>query len=77
MVEPEICFCDLEQLMDIEEDFLKYVVKVVLEKCPEELEFCDKFIENGLIEKLKKVCNSSFTRQDHKEAIDILKKADK
>ena len=77
MVEPEICFCDLEQLMNIEEDFLKYVVKVVLEKCPEELEFCDKFIENGLIEKLQKVCNSSFTRLDHKEAIDILKKADK
>ena len=74
MVEPEICFCDLEQLMNIEEDFLKYVVKVVLEKCPEELEFCDKFIENGLIEKLQKVLNSSFTRLDHKEAIDILKK---
>ena len=77
MVEPEICFCDLEQLMNIEEDFLKYVVKTVLEKCPEELEFCDKFIENGLIEKLQKVCVSSFTRLDHKEAIDILKKADR
>ena len=77
MVEPEICFCDLEQLMDIEEDFLKYIVKNVLEMCPEELEFCDKFIQNGLIEKLQKVCNSKFTRLDHKEAIDILKKADK
>ena len=77
MVEPEICFCDLEELMNIEEEFLKYVVKDVLENCPEELEFCDKFLENGLIEKLKRVCNSSFTRIDHKEAIDILKKADK
>lgn len=77
MVEPEICFCDLEDLMNIEEDFLKYIIKVVLEKCPEEIEFCDKFIENGLIEKLKTVCNSSFTRLDHKEAIDILKKADR
>ena len=77
MVEPEICFCDLEELMNIEEDFLKYVVKKVLEKCPEELEFCDRFIENGLIEKLHKVCNTSFTRLDHKEAIDILKKADR
>ncbi len=77
MVEPEICFCDLEDLMDIEEDFLKYIVKNILEMCPEEMEFFDKFIENGLIEKLKKVCTSTFTRLDHKEAIDILKKADK
>lgn len=77
MMEPEICYCDLQQLMDIEEDFLKYVVQAVLERCPEELEFCDKFIENGLIEKLRKVCTTSFTRLDHKDAIDILKKADR
>ena len=77
MVEPEICFCNMEDLMNIEEDFLKYVVAAVLERCPEELEFCDKFIENGLIDKLKRVCKSSFTRIDHSEAIDILKKADK
>ncbi|MBR3255488.1 MAG: asparagine--tRNA ligase [Clostridia bacterium] len=77
MVEPEICFCDLEGLMDIEEDFLKYIVKNIMEMCPEEIEFCDKFIQNGLIEKLQKVCDSKFTRLDHKEAIDILKKADK
>ena len=77
MMEPEICFCDLDQLMDIEEDFLKYVVKAVLERCPNEIEFCDKFIQNGLIEKLQKVTTSSFTRIDHKEAIDILKKADR
>ena len=77
MMEPEICYCDLEQLMDIEEDFLKYVVKAVLERCPNEIEFCDKFIQNGLIEKLQKVTTSSFTRIDHKEAIDILKKADR
>ncbi len=77
MIEPEIAFCDLEDLMDLEEDFLKYIVKNVLEMCPEELEFFDKFIENGLIEKLQKVTTSKFTRLDHKEAIDILKKADK
>lgn len=76
MMEPEICFCDLDQLMDIEEDFLKYVVKAVLERCPEELAFCDKFIEKGLIEKLQKVTTSSFTRIDHKDVVDILKKAD-
>ncbi|OKZ85773.1 MAG: asparagine--tRNA ligase [Clostridium sp. CAG:245_30_32] len=77
MIEPEIAFCDLEQLMDIEEDCLKFVVSKVLEKCPEEMEFCDKFIEQGLIDKLHKLVNSKFVRIDHKEAIDILKKADK
>ena len=77
MIEPEIAFCDLEQLMDIEEECLKFVVSRVLEKCPEEMEFCDKFIEQGLIDKLHKLVNSKFVRIDHKEAIDILKKADK
>lgn len=77
MIEPEIAFCDLEQLMDIEEDCLKFVVSRVLEKCPEEMEFCDNFIEKGLIDKLHKLVNSKFVRIDHKEAIDILKKADK
>ena len=77
MIEPEISFCNLEELMDIEEDCLKYIVKTVLERCPEEIDFCDKFIENGLKEKLTKLLNSNFVRIDHKEAIDILKKADK
>ena len=77
MIEPEISFCDLEELMNIEEDCLKYVVKTVLEKCPEEMEFCDKFLENGLIEKLTKLINSEFVRIDHKDVIDILKKADR
>ena len=77
MIEPEIAFCDLEELMNIEEDCLKYVVSKVLERCPEEIAFCDKFIENGLIEKLSKLVNSKFVRIDHKEAIDILKKADR
>ena len=77
MIEPEIAFCYLEQLMDIEEDCLKFVVSRVLEKCPEEMEFCNNFIEKGLIDKLHKLVNSKFVRIDHKEAIDILKKADK
>ena len=77
MIEPEIAFCDLDQLMDIEEDCLKFVVSRVLEKCPEEMEFCNNFIEKGLIDKLHKLVNSKFVRIDHKEAIDILKKADK
>ena len=77
MIEPEISFCDLDELMDIEEDFLKYIVKAVLERCPEEMEFCDKFISNGLINKLNKLLDSTFVRLDHKDAITLLKKADR
>ena len=77
MIEPEISFCDLEELMDIEEDCLKYIVEKVLERCPEEINFCDQFIEKGLKEKLNKILNSSFVRIDHKDVIDILKKADR
>ena len=76
MIEPEIAFCDLEGLMDIEESLLKYVVKYVMDRCPEEIKFFDKFVENGLIDKLNKVINSKFIRITHKEAIDLLKKAD-
>lgn len=75
MIEPEIAFCDLEQLMDIEEDMLKFVVKYVLDNCPDELKFLDSFVSKGLIEKLEKLTTSHFTRIDHSEAIDILQKA--
>jgi len=75
MIEPEIAFCDLEQLMDIEEEMLKYVVKYVLDRCEQELKFLDTFIQKGLIEKLTKLVNSKFTRIDHKDVIKILKDA--
>lgn len=77
MIEPEISFCDLDGLMDIEEDCLKYIVNYVLEHCPEEIDFCDNFIEKGLKDKLTKLLNSDFVRIDHKDVIDILKKADR
>ncbi len=75
MIEPEIAFCDLEGVMDVEEDMLKYIVKTVLEKCREEMEFLDKFVSNGLIEKLEKLLNSKFTRISHEDVITILKEA--
>ena len=75
MIEPEIAFCDLNGDMDIMEDMLKYVVKYVLENCQDEMNFFDKFVENGLIEKLKKLINSKFTRITHEEVITILKNA--
>lgn len=73
MIEPEIAFCDLNGLMDIEESMLKYVVNYVLKKCPDEIAFCDKFVSNGLKEKLTKLVNSEFKRITHHEAVDILK----
>jgi len=76
MIEPEIAFCDLEGLMDIEEDMLKFVVKYVMDKCPNEIDFFDKFVEQGLKNKLTNLVNSKFIRITHKEVIDILKKAD-
>ncbi len=75
MIEPEIAFCDLEQDMDIMEDMLKYIVKYVLEHCEEEMKFFDKFVEQGLLEKLNKLLNSDFIRIDHEEVIKILKEA--
>ena len=76
MIEPEIAFCDLEGDMDIMEEMLKYVVKYVLDNCHVEMEFFDKFVEKGLIDKLTKLVNSTFTRIDHKDVITILKQAD-
>lgn len=75
MIEPEICFCDLDGLMDIEEDFLKYIVNYILTNCKDDVEFLDKFVSKGLKEKLEKLASSKFTRIDHKNVIDILKKA--
>ena len=73
MIEPEIAFCDLEGLMDIEEEMLKFVVSYVLEHCPKEMEFFDKFVEKGLLNKLHKLIDSKFTRVTHEEVITILK----
>ena len=75
MIEPEIAFCDLNKDMDIMEEMLKYVVKYVLDNCPSEMNFFDKFVEPGLINKLTKLVNSKFVRIDHKDVIKILKEA--
>ena len=77
MIEPEIAFCDLAGLMDIEEEMLKYIVSYVLERCSDEIDFFDKFVSKGLREKLEKLVSSHFTRITHHEAVDILLKADK
>ena len=73
MIEPEIAFCDLEGLMDIEEEMLKSVVSYVLKNGKDEIEFLDKFVSNGLKEKLDKLVKSGFIRISYEEAIELLK----
>ena len=74
MMEPEICFCDLDELMDNEEEMVKYVISYVMQECKDELEFLNKFVDNGLIERLKNVVENEFVRLDYTEAIKILEK---
>lgn len=76
MIEPEMAFCDINKLMSIEEAMLKFVVRYVLKKCKQEIDFCDKFVEKGLRAKLEAILTSRFTRITHKEVITILKNAD-
>lgn len=76
MIEPEMAFCDLEGDMKVMEEMLKSVVGYVLEKCKDEIEFLDKFIEKGLKDKLLKLINSNFNKITHYEAITILKSAE-
>ena len=72
MIEPEMAFCDLEGLMDIEEEMLKYVINYVLENAPAEIDFCDQFVEKGLKEKLLNIVNAKFVRISHHDVVDLL-----
>ena len=74
MMEPEICFCDLNELMDNEEEMIKYVINYVMTECKDELEFLNKFVDQGLIERLSNIVNNDFIRLDYTEAISILEK---
>ena len=77
MIEPEMAFCDLEGLMDIEEEMLKYVIKYVLDNCPEEIDFFDQFVEKGLKKKLTDLVDAKFVRISHHDVVDILLKVNK
>lgn len=74
MMEPEICFCDLDELMNNEEEMIKYVINYVMQECKAELEFLNKFVDTGLLERLNNVVSNDFIRLDYSEAIEILKK---
>lgn len=74
MVEPEICFADLTDDMDLAEDMIKYIFKYVLDNCPEEMQFFNQFIDKGLLERLNHVITSDFARVTYTDAIKELEK---
>lgn len=77
MVEPEIAFADLEDNMELAEDMVKYIISYVLREAPEEMEFFNKFIDKGLLDRLNHIVNSDFGRITYTEAVERLLKSGK
>lgn len=75
MVEPEVAFADLNELMNLEEEFIKYCVNWALEHCKDDLEFLNKMVDKGLIERLQSVVSAEFVRLPYTEGVKILEKA--
>ena len=75
MIEPEVSFIDLPDLMDLEEEFIKYCVQWALDNCQDDLEFLNKMIDKGLIERLQSVVNTEFVRLPYTKGIEILEEA--
>ena len=73
MIEPEMAFADLNDYMDNAEAMIKYVIKTVMERCPQEMEFFNSFVDKELLERLNHVANSEFGRVSYTEAVDLLK----
>ncbi len=75
MIEPEMAFCDLALDMDVAEAMVKYIIKTVMERCPDELAFFNSFVDKGLIERLENIVASNFARITYTEAVELLKKS--
>ncbi|MBQ9015903.1 MAG: asparagine--tRNA ligase [Firmicutes bacterium] len=75
MIEPEMAFCDLAGNMEVAEAMIKYVINYVLENAPEEMEFFNKFVDKGLLQRLDNIVSSDFARVTYTEAIDLLLKS--
>lgn len=73
MIEPEMAFCDLNGDMDVAEAMIKYIIRTVMDRCPDELSFFNSFIDKGLIERLENVANSDFGRISYTDAVEVLK----
>ncbi|MCH4146835.1 MAG: asparagine--tRNA ligase [Prevotella sp.] len=77
MIEPEVAFLEMNDLMDLEEDFIRYCVKWALDNCKDDLEFLNKMIDKGLIERLQGVLKEGFVRLPYTEGVKILEEAQK
>ncbi len=77
MIEPEMAFADLHDYMDTAEDMVKYIINTVLEKCPQEMEFFNSFVDKGLLERLQNVVSNDFGRVSYTEAVEILQNCGK
>jgi asparaginyl-tRNA synthetase len=76
MIEPEMAFAELEDNMDVAEEMVKYIINYLLENYPEEMDFFNRFIDKGLLERLDNIVSNEFARITYTEAIEILEKAD-
>ena len=74
MIEPEMAFCDLAGDMDVAEAMIKHIIRRVLERCPQEIDFFNSFVDKGLKERLEHVASSDFGRVSYTDAVEILKK---
>ena len=75
MIEPEIAFADLNDDMALAEDMMKYVIRAVMERCPDDLDFFNRFVDKGLLERLNHVAGSDFARVSYGEAVKLLEKS--
>ena len=77
MIEPEIAFADLDDNIELAENMLKYVIKYVMDECPEEMAFFNQFVEKGLLDKLNHIVTSDFGKVTYTEAVELLKNCGK
>ncbi len=75
MIEPEMAFCDLAGDMEVAEAMVKYIIRTVMERCPDELNFFNQFVDTGLLVRLNSVVSSDFARLSYTEAVELLKKS--
>ena len=75
MIEPEMAFADLNDYMNTAEAMVKYIINTVLERCPQEMEFFNSFVDKGLLDRLKNVAENDFGRITYTEAVDLLLKS--
>ncbi len=76
-VEPEVCFCDIDDIIEIAEDFIKFIVRDVMENCPAEMDFFNQWVEKGIIEKLQNMLAHDFGRIDYTDAVKVLQESGK